>query len=52
MKRIVLCGSRRFKDTILKLGKELENKGYEVIVPKEFLVKMDKRNIQCYILVK
>lgn len=43
MKRIVLCGSRKFKDKILILGEELKNKGYEVIVPREFLVQMSKR---------
>jgi len=43
MKRIVLCGSRKFKNQILILGEELKNKGYEIVVPKEFLVEMDKR---------
>ena len=43
MKRIVLCGSRKFKDNIIELGKYLENKGYEVIVPKEFFVSMSKK---------
>ena len=43
MKRIVLCGSRKFKDNIINLGKEIENKGYEVIIPKEFLVPMSKK---------
>lgn len=43
MKRIVLCGSKKFKDEILNLGEELKSKGYEIIVPKEFLVEMDKR---------
>ena len=44
MKRVVLCGSKSFKDEVLRLGKELEKKGYEVIVPKEFLVDMNKRD--------
>ena len=44
MKRIVLCGSKRFKDEVLRIGKELEEKGYEAIVPKEFLVEMNKRD--------
>lgn len=43
MKRIVLCGSKKFKDEILNLGEELKSKGYEIVVPKEFLVEMDKR---------
>ena len=44
MKRIVLCGSRKFKDRILELGEEIQAKGYEVIVPREFLVEMNKRD--------
>ena len=44
MKRIVLCGSRKFKDKILKLGEEIKEKGYEVVVPREFLVEMNKRD--------
>ena len=44
MKRIVLCGSRKFKDKILKLGEEIREKGYEVVVPREFLVEMNKRD--------
>lgn len=43
MKRIVLCGSRRFKDIILKMGEDIRNMGYEVIVPREFLIEMSKR---------
>lgn len=44
MKRIVLCGSKKFKNEVLKLGEELKNKGYEAIVPREFLVEMNKRD--------
>ena len=44
MKRIVLCGSRRFKDDIISLGEDLKNKGYEVVVPREFLVPMPKKD--------
>lgn len=44
MKRIVLCGSRKFKDRILKLGEEIKEKGYQVVVPREFLVEMNKRD--------
>ena len=43
MKRIVLCGSRKFKDDIISLGETLKNKGYEVVVPKEFFVPMSKK---------
>ena len=44
MKRLVLCGSRTFKDYIIKLGQELEKDGFEVVIPKEFLVPMCKRD--------
>ena len=27
MKRIVLCGSKKFKDEVLRIGKELEKRG-------------------------
>lgn len=43
MKRIVLCGSRKFKDTIINLGEYLKNKGYDVVIPKEFIVPMSKK---------
>ncbi len=42
MKRIVLCGSRTFKDYIIKLGNELQQE-YEVVVPKEFYTPMPKK---------
>ena len=38
MKRIVLCGSRTFKDYIIQIGYKLEEEGYEVVMPKEFFV--------------
>ena len=44
MKRIVLCGSRKFKDTIIALGENLKTKGYEVVVPREFLVERNKKD--------
>ena len=44
MKRIVLCGSRRFKDNIISLGEALKNKGYEVVVPREFIIPMSKKD--------
>lgn len=49
MKRIVLCGSRTFKDYIIQIGYKLEEEGYEVVIPKEFFVPMPKKNIQCCI---
>lgn len=43
MKRIVLCGSRTFKDYIIQIGYKLIEEGYEVVIPKEFFVPMPKR---------
>ena len=43
MKRIVLCGSRTFKDYIIKLGENLRKEGFEVVIPKEFYTPMPKR---------
>lgn len=43
MKRIVLCGSRTFKDYIINIGRDLEKAGFEVVIPKEFFVPMPKR---------
>lgn len=40
--RIVLCGSKKFKQEIIYLGEELKKKGHEVIIPKEFIQEMDK----------
>ena len=37
MKRIVLCGSRTFKDYIIQIGYKLIEEGYEVVIPKEFV---------------
>ena len=44
MKRVVLCGSKRFKDEVLRLGEELKNRGYEAVVPREFIVDMSKKD--------
>lgn len=43
MKRIVLCGSRTFKDYIINIGRKLEQEGFEVVIPKEFFTPMPKR---------
>lgn len=40
--RIVLCGSKKFKQEIIYLGEELKKKGHEVIIPKEFIQDMNK----------
>lgn len=42
MKRIVLCGSMKLKEKIFGVEEYLKNKGYEVVVPKEFRVEMTK----------
>ena len=41
--RIVLSGSSKVKEKVFKIAKLLEEKGYEVIVPREFYVYMEKR---------
>ncbi len=43
MKRIVLCGSIKFKEKVIEIGQDLKNKGYEVVIPREFLVPMEKK---------
>ncbi len=52
MKRIVLCGSIKFKEKVIEIGQDLKNKGYEVVIPREFLVPMEKKNTQCYTFQK
>ena len=42
LKRIVLCGSMKLKEKIFEVEEYLKNKGYEVVTPKEFRVKMTK----------
>lgn len=41
--RIVLSGSSKVKESVFEVAKKLENKGYEVVVPREFIVHMEKR---------
>ena len=41
--RIVLSGSSKVKEKVFEIAKILEEKGYEVVVPKEFYVHMEKR---------
>lgn len=43
MKKIVLCGSKKFIPKFLELENILKNKGYDVVVPKEFLVDITKK---------
>lgn len=35
MKIVVLCGSMKFKDDIINIGKKLENMGFSVLLPVE-----------------
>ena len=42
MKNIVLCGSMKVKDKIVELGKTLEKKGYNVLLPIECMQGLDK----------
>jgi len=43
MKKIVLCGSKKFIPKFFELEEILKNKGYEVVVPREFIVDMPKK---------
>ena len=42
MKNIVLCGSMKVKDKIIEISKELEEKGYNVLLPVECMQGIDK----------
>ena len=42
MKNIVLCGSMKVKDKIVEIGKILEKKGYNVLLPVECMQGIDK----------
>lgn len=44
MKKIVLCGSKKFIPKFFELEKTLKNMGYDVVVPREFIVDMDKKD--------
>ena len=41
--RIVLSGSSKVKENVFQVAKELRNKGYEVVVPKEFIIDLEKK---------
>lgn len=41
-KNIVLCGSMKVKDKIVDLSKELEEMGYNVLLPVECMQGLDK----------
>ena len=42
IKNIVLCGSMKVKDKIVDLSKELEEMGYNVLLPVECMQGLDK----------
>ena len=42
MKNIVLCGSMKVKDKIIERAKELEDMGYNVLLPVECMQGLDK----------
>ena len=41
-KRIVICGSMKFKESIFRVSEELQQKGYEVLIPEEAIRDMKK----------
>lgn len=43
MKKIVLCGSKKFIPTFFEIEKTLKEMGYSVVVPREFIVDMPKK---------
>jgi len=43
MHKIVLCGSKKFIPKFLELEKALNDKGYEVVVPREFIIDIPKK---------
>lgn len=43
MAKIVLSGSKKFIPKFFEIENKLKEKGYEVIVPKEFLIEMNKK---------
>lgn len=43
MKNIVLCGSMKVKEDILKIKEKLEDKGYHVLLPEECLKDIPKK---------
>lgn len=41
--KIVLCGSKKFIPKFFELEKVLKEKGFEVVVPREFIVEIPKK---------
>lgn len=44
MKKIVLCSSKKFIPKFFELEKALKDMDYDVVVPREFIVDMDKKD--------
>lgn len=44
MKKIVLCGSKKFIPKFFELEKEIKEMGANVVVPREFIVDMPKKD--------
>lgn len=42
--KIVLSGSKKFIPKFFELEKQLTNMGHQVVVPREFMVEMEKRD--------
>ena len=42
MKNVVLCGSMKIKDKLIELSKQLEENGYNVLLPEECIRGLDK----------
>ena len=43
MKKVVLCGSKKFIPKFFELEKTLKEMGANVVVPREFIVDMEKK---------
>lgn len=43
MSKIVLCGSKKFIPKFFELEQELKSNGHEVVVPREFIVDIPKK---------
>ena len=41
--RIVLSGSSKVKENVFQVAEKLGDKGYEVVVPKEFITDLEKK---------
>ena len=51
MKKIVLCGSKKFIPKFFELETELKKMGANVVVPREFIVDMPKKEVDALLIV-